>query len=732
MDAGDGNDTVQGGRAGDRLLGRAGNDLLQGQKHTDKIFGSFGDDTLEGGSGDDYLSGGDGNDSIKGGTGADNIEAGRGNDVIHVADGEEDSVDCSSGTDTVYVEENAPERDDLLDCEKVIPVPPELTDPGEVDESVIIGGDGNDTLNGTPGPDLMLGGFGNDSLFGLDGNDHLEGDPGDDLLDGGNGDDRLQGRKGNDSLLGGAGNDHLEGNFDNDRLDGGPGNDYLEDNLGANTFIGGDGNDYVLAANGVHDVIDCGPGIGPRRHRPRRQRGRLRGREALATRQERGCLLPGQARPKNPCKPGQCRQALTPLEKILLRSAQGSGPVPVYIEEGWTSRGHRAMERCSDLCGEQQESPPQGTEAHSFGQGGAPGAETLRKGRRPASSLPGGRRKDASAARCIPGPPTLWRGLGQDQPRSALRRRDPVAGAEELEHLAVDRLRPLLDAEVARVRQQLEPEVVHVGLVAAVHRGRDREVVDSGQQQRGDREAAVDVAPRDERRKFACEKGAVEADRGLDTRGLAELVGEDRHLLVGPGGRIRTAAAEHSVHEVARSASQQVAAERRRGHAHVPEAHRCGDGAVVGLGPGRRNVERDEALESLGVCDAGEEAGPTAPVVAGEPDAIEAERVEEVDQVGRPARACRSCRAARPTSRSRACRARSRGSAWPAPESGGATCTSAEASRAAAPAARRRPPPRSACGCRRPARSNGRPPRRAGTGACLAALRRPSIEEPIG
>ena len=112
-------------------------------------------------------------------------------------------------------------------------MPPELTDPDEVEESIIIGGDGNDALNGTPGPDLMLGGFGDDRIFGLDGNDHLEGDPGNDFLDGGNGDDRLQGRKGNDHLLGGEGNDHLEGNFDNDVLDGGNGNDYLEDNLGA-------------------------------------------------------------------------------------------------------------------------------------------------------------------------------------------------------------------------------------------------------------------------------------------------------------------------------------------------------------------------------------------------------------------------------------------------------------------------------------------------------------------
>ena len=161
-------------------------------------------------------------------------------------------------------------------------MPPELTDPDEVEESIITGSDGHDKLTGTPGPDLILGGFGDDRIFGVDGNDHLEGDPGNDFLDGGNGNDRLQGRKGNDTLAGGEGDDHLEGNFDNDVLDGGNGNDYLEDNLGENRFIGGGGNDYIQAANnGIRDEIDCGPGSRPRRRGRARLGDRLRGRAAL-------------------------------------------------------------------------------------------------------------------------------------------------------------------------------------------------------------------------------------------------------------------------------------------------------------------------------------------------------------------------------------------------------------------------------------------------------------------
>jgi Ca2+-binding RTX toxin-like protein len=78
------------------------------------------------------------------------------------------------------------------------------------------GGNGNDTLTGTAGNDLLNGGNGNDSLIGYAGNDtliggngtdFLVGSAGDDLLDGGNGSDTLRGGLGNDTLTGGNGQD---------------------------------------------------------------------------------------------------------------------------------------------------------------------------------------------------------------------------------------------------------------------------------------------------------------------------------------------------------------------------------------------------------------------------------------------------------------------------------------------------------------------------------------------
>lgn len=88
------------------------------------------------------------------------------------------------------------------------------------------GGNGNDTLTGTPGNDRLLGGNGKDTLTALAGDDYLDGGNGNDVLDGGTGNDTLLGMNGNDTLTGGAGNDILTG---------GRGADYFVLAVGAGT-----------------------------------------------------------------------------------------------------------------------------------------------------------------------------------------------------------------------------------------------------------------------------------------------------------------------------------------------------------------------------------------------------------------------------------------------------------------------------------------------------------------
>jgi hypothetical protein len=109
----------------------------------------------------------------------------------------------------------------------------------------IIGGKGNDTLQGSKGNDVLSGGKGNDTLQGKGGDDVLRGGKGNDTLVGGTGDDTLLGGKGNDTL-GRAHNDKAWGFYGDDLLQGGKGNDTLFVGKGNNDIMGGKGVDTAI------------------------------------------------------------------------------------------------------------------------------------------------------------------------------------------------------------------------------------------------------------------------------------------------------------------------------------------------------------------------------------------------------------------------------------------------------------------------------------------------------
>ncbi len=92
----DGNDSITGGLADERLYGGNGNDVLQSSAGDDEVYGGLGNDRIIGGFGDDTLSGNggkdrfvfrplDGHDSVEGFTdGTDKIDLG----AFHFADAE--------------------------------------------------------------------------------------------------------------------------------------------------------------------------------------------------------------------------------------------------------------------------------------------------------------------------------------------------------------------------------------------------------------------------------------------------------------------------------------------------------------------------------------------------------------------------------------------------------------------------------------------------------------------
>jgi Ca2+-binding RTX toxin-like protein len=256
---------VEGGSAGDTLIGQGGHDELYGGDGDDTIDGRGGGDILDGGPGSNTVSyasaaspvnvdlgagtgaspavdtlrnfrgviTGAGNDIVTGtsadevfslGAGNDQLDAGPGNDVIDGGAGSDllrgglgsDSINGGPDADTATYDERGPSE----------PVSVTLSTPG---------GDGaageNDTLTAI---ENVTGGASNDTLGGDDGPNTLLGGPGLNTIDGLGGDDVIQGGDQRDVISGGPGRDQLFGNGDDDSIN---------------------------AFDGEADLVDCGSSL---------------------------------------------------------------------------------------------------------------------------------------------------------------------------------------------------------------------------------------------------------------------------------------------------------------------------------------------------------------------------------------------------------------------------------------------------------------------------------------
>ncbi|MFT3788950.1 MAG: calcium-binding protein [Tepidisphaeraceae bacterium] len=140
---------------------------------------------------------------------------------------------------------------------------------GVAGADVFYGEAGNDLLQGGSGYDSLLGGDGNDTLLGDGGGGGLWGNAGDDSIIGGSSDEMLFGGAGNDTLLGLAGRDVLYPGTGIDWIDGGSDVDsanYSFENTNASMRLSLDGiaNDGAVGANtgNLIAVEDLGTGDG--------------------------------------------------------------------------------------------------------------------------------------------------------------------------------------------------------------------------------------------------------------------------------------------------------------------------------------------------------------------------------------------------------------------------------------------------------------------------------------
>lgn len=101
VNAGNGNDRVEGGDGDDDLNGGIGNDNLRGRGGDDTIAGGAGNDTCNGEAGDDDIFGDSGRDTVRGGNDDDSLSGGSDRDTLF-GDRGDDSLDGDEGDDKLY------------------------------------------------------------------------------------------------------------------------------------------------------------------------------------------------------------------------------------------------------------------------------------------------------------------------------------------------------------------------------------------------------------------------------------------------------------------------------------------------------------------------------------------------------------------------------------------------------------------------------------------------------
>lgn len=218
-----GNDTLIGGAGADSFLGGAGNDTIDSVDRPANIFaGSIAPVS-------DNVDAGDGDDSVTGGR-LDQLNGGAGNDFLQINFNFNGPEVGSATPITLTLDTNgtgtASDGTSITGFERVnftlSDSGDNAVDTGNVTAS-ISGGNGNDRLTTGVGDDQLFGGGGDDVLTGGAGNDSFSGGIGSDTISGGDGDDtafvNLQTDDGDFVNLG-AGNDTVR--FD--RTDGGTGN----------------------------------------------------------------------------------------------------------------------------------------------------------------------------------------------------------------------------------------------------------------------------------------------------------------------------------------------------------------------------------------------------------------------------------------------------------------------------------------------------------------------------
>ncbi|WP_417210007.1 LamG-like jellyroll fold domain-containing protein [Antarctobacter sp.] len=238
-------ENLTGSRFGDSLRGDDAANLLSGQAGDDTLVGRAGDDVLIGGPGRDRLIGATGLDTASYVTATAGVIADLGTPSLNLGEALGDSyLDVENLTGSAY-------RDSLRgDARANV-----LT--GLAGDDTLIGYDGDDTLSGDAGGDRLIGGAGSDTATYATASAGLIADLVDATVN--TGDARADSYLSVENLTGSDFGDILRGNHLGNVLRGGNGSDTLIGREGSDTIEGGAGSD-VLRGDAGADRLTGGLG----------------------------------------------------------------------------------------------------------------------------------------------------------------------------------------------------------------------------------------------------------------------------------------------------------------------------------------------------------------------------------------------------------------------------------------------------------------------------------------
>jgi Ca2+-binding RTX toxin-like protein len=157
-----GSDSISGNALDNNLSGGDGNDIIRAMAGDDRLLGGDGDDQLAGLDGNDILSGEAGNDFLDGGAGDDRLAGGKGDDV-YVVDSHGDVVreDAEAGIDTVRTALGSYRLPDNVERLQFTGADAHAGD-GNGRANTIVGGNGDDRIDGAGSADVLWGLGGSD------------------------------------------------------------------------------------------------------------------------------------------------------------------------------------------------------------------------------------------------------------------------------------------------------------------------------------------------------------------------------------------------------------------------------------------------------------------------------------------------------------------------------------------------------------------------------------------